>query len=185
MHKLNLLPKDIQISQNKRKLGLFYVITGSLLLIFIIFVMVNLNYSIKLLENEIYLILKDISEMKPQIINNFEQKILEDFERRQSFYNISVSNNIPRYSAILDDVIYLVPTEIAISSISLDDSNDIKIKGYTTGHKYIAMFMEELNTIDNILDVSLGFSRLMDTKEEDGIEKNYEFEIIIQFRSGS
>jgi len=178
MHKLNLLPKEILISQNKKKLGLFCVLIASILLIFLTFIVVSTHNSIIFFENEIYKVHQNISEMKSKILDkNVDQKTLRDFETRQNFYNEATKNKT-NYSIILNDIINLVPTEINVTSISIDKSNKIIINGYTTSHTYIALLMEELNTIDDILEVTLGFTRLLDAKDDD-VRRDYDFEIII------
>jgi len=75
-----------------------------------------------------------------------------------------------------------VPKEVNITSIRIDESNKLKINGYTPSHIHIALLMEELKTIDNVFDVSLGFTRLMDVNGE--VKQDYNFELIIELVKG-
>lgn len=183
MHKLNLLPKEILASQNKKKFGLFCVLTGSLFLLLLTLIVAIVNNSIKSFENEIYIARKDISEMRYKLSNNLDKKTLRDFEKRLNFYNAS-SKDITDYYTILDEIINLLPKEISIYSISLNKSNRIKINGSTPSHKHLALFIDELKTIDDIQEVTLGFTRLMDAKDEDIVKIDYDFEIIILLAEG-
>lgn len=178
MHKLNLLPEEILISQNKKKRNLFCILTANILLILLIFIVVSINNSIKFFESKILEAHQDITEMKSEMQNkNAVQKILSDFEKRQNFYDDTTKNKT-KYYTILNNIINLVPKEINITSLSIVESNKIKINGYTPSHIFIALLMEDLKNIADVVDVLLGYTRLMDVKDE--VKQDYNFEIIIE-----
>ncbi|MGB4130857.1 MAG: hypothetical protein WBK45_02820 [Tepidanaerobacteraceae bacterium] len=178
MHKLNLLPKEILISQKKKKLGVFCIIAGSLLLILFIIFFTKVDNSIKLYENKIYVANKDISEMRSKLNYYFGQKTLRDFEKRQNFYNAAARDKT-NYSAILTDIVNLLTDDINVSSISVNKSNIIKINGFTPGHKHVALLIDDLKTLDGVQEVTLGFTRLISTSDEEGSIGVYDFEISI------
>jgi len=182
MHKLNLLPKEILLSQSKKKSVLFYIFSVTVLLSLLILIIVSINNSIKFIENKIYVAQKDITEIKSRLNILVPQK-LRDLEKRQNIY-FALMNKNTNLSTTIDNIINLTPPQIKLTTISFNRADKIKINGYAQNLKYIAQFIEELNTEDNILKVSLGFIRLIDFKDEHVVKGQYNFEIVVILAEG-
>ena len=88
MRKLNLLPKEILISQQNKRLILVCVFIGGVLVVLLIFAVVATDNSILFLENEILKAQDDIAKIKSKLQGkNDDLIILRDFEKRRFFYN--------------------------------------------------------------------------------------------------
>ncbi|HHY42014.1 MAG TPA: fimbrial assembly protein [Thermoanaerobacterales bacterium] len=178
MHKLNLLPKEILVVQNKKRLSLFCILAGGILLVLLIVIIITTSNSILFLEDEILKAHQDIAKIKSKIqINSDIQKILNDFEKRQKIYN-DVFKNKTNYSTTINCIVDLVPNEVSIIYIGIEESGRIKISGYTPRHVYVSRLMEDLKTIDGVLDVLLGFTRFTEFRYD--VKHNYAFEIIVE-----
>ncbi len=178
MRKLNLLPKEILISQQNKRLILVCVFIGGVLVVLLIFAVVATDNSILFLENEILKAQDDIAKIKSKLQGkNDDLIILRDFEKRRFFYNERLKNKT-NYYTVLANIIDLVPEEINIFYVGIEESNKIKITGFTPSHIHVALLMNEFKTIEGIADVSLGYTRLMDSKSAE--IHNYDFEIIIE-----
>lgn len=178
MHKLNLLPMEVLNSQNRKKRDLFFVLMVSIVFLLLIYFLVFINNSKNYLENEIHDVSIDIVDMKAEMQSrgNHEQ-ILKDFEKRQHIYEGLMQNKI-NYSKILNHTIMLIPREITVISLRIDTAGNLRISGYAPSNAYVARIMEDIRTIDGIIDVSLGFTRFAEAKDE--IDPGYNFEIVIE-----
>lgn len=75
-----------------------------------------------------------------------------------------------------------MPEEITVTSLRLDASDNLIIAGHASSNGRVARIMEELQTLDVINDVSLGFTRYVEA--EDGNSHGYHFEIVISLTKG-
>lgn len=178
MHKLNLLPTEVLISQAKKKHRLLFILIVSAFLVSLICILMFINSSKIFLKNEIETTHQDIVEIraKMQTWDNFEL-MLEDCEKRQSIYENLMRNRI-NYSQILSKVISLMPKEITIISFKIDDSNCLIINGYAPYNRYVAEILEDIRSIDDIFDVSLGF--VLYKEDENKSSHSYYFEIVAE-----
>ncbi|WP_213974000.1 PilN domain-containing protein [Tepidanaerobacter acetatoxydans] len=178
MHKLNLLPTEVLISQAKKKHRLFLILIVSIFLVSLICILMFINSSKIFLKNEIETTHQDIVDIRTQMQawDSFEL-MLDDCEKRQNIYETLARNRI-NYSQILSKVISLMPKEITIISFKIDDCNCLIINGYAPYNKYVAEILEDIKSIDNIFDVSLGFVLYKEDKNKSG--HSYYFEIVAE-----
>ena len=177
MHKLNLLPMEVLINQSKRKRRLLFILIMSILIVLLIFSMIYINNSKICLEREIHNASQDITDLKARMHsrNNYEQ-ILKDYHKRQDILKDLMKNKI-NYSQTINQVILLMPEEVTVISLRIDASDNLILEGYAPSHDYVARIIEEIQTIDCVIDVSLGFMRYVEAKDRN--DPSYHFEIVI------
>lgn len=131
-----------------------------------------------LLKGEIENTYQDIADIKTkmQSWDNLEA-MLEECEKRQNIYENLTENRID-YSQILSKLISLIPEETTIISLKIDESSCLIINGYAPYNRYVAEIMEDVKSIDDISDVSLGF--ILYKEDEDKSSHSYYFEIVAE-----
>jgi len=183
MHKINLLPKEILISQYEKRFRLLCISAVILLLVLSALVVAAINNSIEVLEKEIHMAQTEIFGMRTNIDGGYIQELLLNIEKRQNFY-MAAENNKTVYYGVLNDIISFVPEEVNIVSISLSETNKLKINGYSPSLGYIAVYMDELKSLDDVVEVNLGFAQLTDAGHWDGVSSDYRFELNILLKKG-
>ncbi len=178
MHKLNLLPKEVLINRSKKKCRLIFILIISILSVILVCSLVFINNSKSFLENEIYNTSQEVINMKAEMQNrsNYEN-ILKDYETRQNVYKDLMKSKL-NYSRILNQTIFLISEGITVNALKIDTSNYLRIDGYAPSISYVAQIMEDIKTIDGVIDITLGFTRFAETKNE--IDHCYHFEIVIK-----
>ncbi|WP_296971141.1 PilN domain-containing protein [Tepidanaerobacter sp. EBM-38] len=178
MHRLNLLPTEVLINQSKKKHRLFLILIVSAFLVSLICILMFIKNSEILLKGEIENTYQDIADIKTkmQSWDNLEA-MLEECEKRQNIYENLTENRID-YSQILSKLISLIPEETTIISLKIDESSCLIINGYAPYNRYVAEIMEDVKSIDDISDVSLGF--ILYKEDEDKSSHSYYFEIVAE-----
>ncbi|HHV18644.1 MAG TPA: fimbrial assembly protein [Thermoanaerobacterales bacterium] len=178
MHKLNLLPTEVLLNQSKKKRRLLFIFIISFLVVLLIFSIVFIKHWKICFEREIHQAYQDINDMKVNMQNqNNHEQILKDYRKRQNIHK-NLTKNAINYSKILDQILLLTPKEIIVTSLRINASNNLIIAGHASSNGYVAQFMKELQTLDNINDVSLGFTHQY-IEAVDGNSSGYNFEIVI------
>ena len=116
------------------------------------------------LENEIYNTSQEVINMKAEMQNrsNYEN-ILKDYETRQNVYKDLMKSKL-NYSRILNQTIFLISEGITVNALKIDTSNYLRIDGYAPSISYVAQIMEDIKTIDGVIDITLGLPVLQRLK---------------------
>lgn len=178
MHKLNLLPKDIQLKKERRKTLYFLLVISCIFLVSIISSLFYFRWGIARLDGEINYLTDELNGLRSDTKVLNRKLILKDLKDRQEFYQKINSSRI-LWSSIIEDIMSKRPKDVLIDFLSADEKGYLVIKGSSSKASLIANFIDNLKKSSNTSEVRLNFIK-SGTDQDD--RQIYFFELNVQIK---
>lgn len=155
MHRLNLLPKEILKARKDKKFKLISIFMLTTILMGSIFFYQWLNSKIKQTTREI----EKTIERSSMPVLQCEEKIDVYLKKQQAIISIyeHLGEDNYAWSKLINKIISNIPKKTILTSLSINEEGQLKLKGTSPKTTYIGALLKCLEQIEDIEKVNLDF----------------------------